>query len=71
MMLATIITASYTIYVFVQEQPIAGWTTTMLLLSGGFFAIFALIAVIIKYLSLIVDLVFKKQTYIIESIDRL
>lgn len=53
-----------------KQKPVAGWTTTILLLAICFFAIFALLAIIIKYLSIILDMVFRKQSYIINSIDK-
>lgn len=71
MMFAAIFVGGYTVYVFISQKPVAGWTTTMLFLACGFFGIFAILAVIIKYLSILVDLVFKKKTYIIESIEKL
>jgi dolichol-phosphate mannosyltransferase len=60
----------YTCIMYFSGQPVAGWTTTMLLLSGGFFGIFLLLTIIIKYLSVLVDLVFNKQKYLIESIEK-
>lgn len=71
MMLITIGTGIYTVYVFICAQPIAGWTTTMLLLSFAFFAIFAILTIMIKYLSIIIDLIFKKQKYLIESVEKI
>ena len=71
MMLGIIIVGIYTITVFVSDQPVAGWTTTMLFLSIAFLGVFSILAVIIKYLSILVDLTFKKQKYMIESIEKL
>lgn len=72
MMLVAIITGLYVVFTFLgSTTPIEGWTTTMLFLSVSFFAVFAIMAVIIKYLSLIVNLIFKKQQYIIESIEKI
>lgn len=70
MMLVTVIVAIYAIYIFTSSNPMEGWTTTMLFLSFGFFGIFAILAIVIKYLSIIVNLIFKKSKYIIESIDK-
>lgn len=70
-MIGIVVVIAYTIFVFIRKQPVAGWTTTMLFLSIGFFGIFAILAVIIKYLSIIVDLIFKKQKYMIESIEKI
>lgn len=62
----------YTMFIyFGKDKPIEGWTTIMLLLSGGFSGLFLLIAVIIKYLSLILEIVFKKKSYIQENIEKI
>lgn len=71
MMLGIILVGIYTIFVFVSQQPVAGWTTTMLFLSVAFLGVFAILAIVIKYLSIIVDLIFKKQKYMIESIEKI
>lgn len=71
MMVGIILVGIYTIFVFMSQQPVAGWTTTMLFLAVGFFGVFAILAVVIKYLSIIVDLIFKKQKYMIESIEKI
>ncbi|BBK78197.1 glycosyltransferase [Clostridium butyricum] len=71
MMIGILAVGIYTVVVFMKEQPVAGWTTTMLFLSVAFLGVFAIMAVIIKYLSIIVDLTFKKQKYMIESIEKI
>ena len=71
MMLSIILIGIYTIAMFLYSKPIEGWTTTMLLLSFGFFGIFLVLLIVIKYLSILVDLIFKKQEYIIESIEKI
>ncbi|MEG2404311.1 MAG: glycosyltransferase [Oscillospiraceae bacterium] len=71
MMLSTVVTAVYAIVVFISQKPVAGWTTTTLFMSFSFFGIFAILAVVIKYLSILVDLIFKKQKYVIEGIEKL
>ena len=70
MILSTLAIGGYTIYMFLARKAIVGWTTTMLLLSFAFCGIFVLLAIMIKYLSIIVDLIFKKHNYLIESIER-
>ncbi len=52
-------------------RPVDGWTTTMLLLAGGFFGVFVILAIVLKYLSLLVDLIFKKQRYLVESVEKI
>lgn len=72
MMLVTIGTAIYTLIIFFgNEKPVAGWTTTMLFLSFAFFGVFAINAIIIKYLTIILNLIFKKQRYVIESVEKI
>ena len=75
----TILLFSFTmfsgIYAFViyfgNQKPIEGWTTTMLLMSSSFSGLFFILAIIIKYLSLIVELIYSKQTYLVESVERI
>ena len=71
MMIGILAVGIYTVVVFMKEQPVAGWTTTMLFLSVAFLGVFAIMAVIIKYFSLIFDFTFKKKKYMIESIEKI
>ena len=61
----------YTIIIYLVGHPVEGWTTTMLFMGISFFGIFAIMAVVLKYLSLITNLIFKKQEYVFESIEKL
>lgn len=61
----------YTVAVFLSATPVAGWTTTMLVMSGGFFGLFLLFAITMKYLSLILNLIFSRREYIIERVDKI
>lgn len=71
MMFATIFMAVYSVAVFAVAKAVAGFTTTMLVITGAFFGVFVLLAVIIKYLSVLTQLVFNKQEYRIESIEKI
>jgi dolichol-phosphate mannosyltransferase len=71
MMLGTFAGLVYTVIVYSLKKPVAGYTTTMLVITASLFAMFALLAIIIKYLSLLVDLVFRKQNYIVESVEKI
>ena len=62
--------AIYTLVFFFSGQAIAGWTTTMLLVSFAFFGLFVILTIIIKYLSIIVKLIFERQSYIIKNTNR-
>ena len=61
----------YTVVIWLSATPVTGWTTTMLVTSFGFFGLFVLLAVMLKYLSLILNLVFTKNQYVVESIKKI
>ncbi len=61
----------YTLVIFATGHPIEGWTTTMFVLTLGFAGLFAVLTIVVKYLSLLVDLNFKKQKYLVESIEKI
>lgn len=71
MIFISIFTAAYVLFVFVQKNPIEGWTTTMLFMSVSFFGVFSVLTIIIKYLSLMMNLIFTKQKYNFESIEKI
>ena len=71
MILLTIGVGVYTIFTFVAAKPIEGWTTTMLFLALGFLGMFSILTIIIKYLSVILNLIFKKTNYLVESIEKI
>lgn len=69
-MMLLIVLGIYTIIVFLSGGAISGWTTTMLVMSLAFFSIFAILTIVIKYLSLIVKLLLQKQSYMIRDVKR-
>lgn len=69
MMVATLGIGIYTLACFFTDQVISGYTSTMMVIVFGFFGVFAILAVVIKYLSMLIDLVFSKQKYTIESVE--
>lgn len=71
MVLLTLMGMAYAVYVFCSGQPVEGWTTTMLVVTFCFTGLFVVAAIIIKYLALILELVFHKQHYLIEGIEKL
>lgn len=71
MMVASLAAMLYVVYVFATGRPVAGWTTTMLVLSFGFTGLFAVASIIIKYLALLLDLVFRRKHYLIEGIEKI
>ena len=57
--------------VFFSANPVAGWTTTMLVMSFGFFGLFVILAFVLKYLSVILNMVFVQKQYVIESVQKI
>ncbi len=73
MLVLMLVAVVYTVVVYIgfAEAPARGWTTTMLVMTGGFFGVFALLTIVLKYLSLLVEMVFKRQKYLVESVEKL
>ena len=70
MMLIAVFMAVYSLVIYLSAVPVAGWTTTILFLSIAFVGLFALLAVIIKYLQILVELIFKRKQFTFESIEK-
>ena len=71
MMLGTLGSAAYVMIVYLLGIAAPGYTTMMVLIAGSFFALFAVMTVVIKYLSLILRFAFQHQRYVVESIEKL
>lgn len=71
MMFMSIFMVLYSIITYLLIHPVEGWTTTILFLSVAFFGLFGILSVIIKYLQLIVNLVFKRKHYSFTSVEKL
>lgn len=71
MMVMSIFMLAYSVIIYMAAHPVAGWTTTVLFLSAAFFGLFGILTIIIKYLQLLVNLVFKRKQYSFESIEKL
>lgn len=71
MIFSTILMTVYSFTVYLFGNPVEGWTTTILFLSFAFFGLFGLITIIIKYLQILVDLVFRRKRYSFESLEKL
>ncbi len=56
---------------FMDEQLESGWVSVMGFLSIGFLGIFSLLTIVLKYLSVIVGLVFKHQRYLVEDVEKI
>lgn len=71
MMVVSLFMIVYTVVIYITSNPVAGWTTIILFLSVAFIGIFGILTIIIKYLQLLVDLVFKRKHYSFEGIEKL
>lgn len=71
MMFLSVCMIIYSIITYFIFHPIEGWTTTILFLSVAFSGLFGLLTIIVKYMQLLVDLVFKRKHYSFESIEKL
>lgn len=61
----------YTVITYLIGKPIEGWTTLMLVMTFGFLGLFIILSILIKYASLNIDMNFRKQKYLIESIEKI
>lgn len=71
MMFMSVFMTVYSIVVYLVSHPVEGWATTILFLSVAFFGLFGVLTIVIKYLQLLVDLVFRRKRYAFESIEKL
>lgn len=69
-----VITVCMGIYIvsnfFNDYKPVEGWLSTMGFLALGFFGVFALLTIILKYLSVTLNLIFKQQRYLVADIEK-
>jgi polyisoprenyl-phosphate glycosyltransferase len=69
MMSCSLLGLVYAVSVYlIRKHIVEGWFTTMVFLSFGFFGMFAILAVIVKYLSLVLEATHRKTPYQFESI---
>lgn len=61
----------YSCVVYIMSTPVAGWTTTILFLSIAFFGLFVIFTIVIKYLQILVDLLYRRKRYSFEGIEKL
>ena len=49
---------------------VEGWISTVGFLALGFFGVFALLTIILKYLSVMLNLIFRQQRYLISDVEK-
>ena len=57
--------------IFSTVRPVEGWMSLMTLISFGFFMMSVVLTLIFKYLSVILNMSFKRQRYVIEGVEKL
>lgn len=71
MIIVAMLVAIYSVIIYLVGTPVEGWTTTILFLAFSFFGLFGILTIIIKYLQILVNLVFKRKSYNFESIEKI
>ncbi|MBR1853011.1 MAG: glycosyltransferase [Lachnospiraceae bacterium] len=57
--------------IFSTVRPVEGWMSLMALMSFGFFMLSVMLTLIFKYLSVILNMSFRKQRYVVEGVEKL
>lgn len=69
--LMTFLVLAYTMYSYFTLDSIQlGWTTTMLFLSGSFSGVFLILAVLAKYMTVIISEIKDKPSYVFRGVER-
>ena len=55
---------------FGRSDPVSGWLSTMGFMSLGFMGVFLMLTIIMKYLSALLNLSFKRQHYLVSGIEK-
>lgn len=71
MMSFTVLVGIYVVIAYLAANPTAGWATTMGFLSFAFFALFSILTIVVKYLQIIVNLIFKQKRYTFTKIEKM
>lgn len=71
MLIVTVASAAFAIAMRVNAQPVAGWVLTVLFLSLAFCGLFAVLSIVIKYLQILVNMMFKRKQYSYEGIEKI
>ncbi len=71
MMLLSVVMSAYALIIYFTAKPVEGWTTTVLFLSLAFFGLFGILTIVVKYLQLLVDMVFRRRHYSFSSVEKI
>lgn len=53
-----------------RNRVVEGWISTMGFLTLGFFGVFALLTIVLKYLSVILNLIFRQHRYLVAEVEK-
>ena len=56
---------------FMNGTAMEGWTSLVCFMALGFCGVFIVLTIVLKYLSVLLDLVFKKQKYLVADIEKI
>lgn len=71
MMILMIAIAIYAIVSRIVINTMPGWASTVLIVAFGFFGLFLILSIIMKYLQLLMDINVRKASYTFESIEKI
>lgn len=71
MMAITILVGCYGAVIYFASSPVPGWTTIICFVSFAFFVLFGILTIVVKYLQLILNLVFRRKQVSFEGIEKL
>ena len=70
-LLVTVAMGAWLVFDFFSgNHTVEGWLSTMGFLALGFFGVFMLLTIILKYLSVMLNLIFRQQRYLISDIEK-
>ena len=69
MLLLAVAELIYTIVIFFMGIPIEGWTTLALFITFGFAGVFLIMSIVIRYLSLLLEIIFRRQRYLVSDVE--
>lgn len=71
MMLITLFVGVYAAVVYILGTPIEGWTTLVFFLAVSFFGLFGILTIVVRYLSLILQMVLRRKHYMIAKVEKI
>lgn len=70
MMLLFLVISVYAVVIRIMGIPVEGWTSTVMLISFGFFAVFGVMSIIVRYLQILMELLLKPDNIPYSEIEK-